>query len=135
MLTAICSIVKLIPWNLVNLSHLLEVELQCRYICTSKYLLPWNMTYILLHTNQVLWARMYARCKAKCQSSFYIPTVWTVKVVWINKMKQEQSLSTTSIMDHQLLRQKFVKKSKLNENMNTSVLVVFKTKRELKCQN
>ena len=24
---------------------------------------------------------MYARCKAKCQSSFYIPTVWTVKVV------------------------------------------------------
>ena len=110
MLTAICSIVKLIPWNLINLSHLLKVELLCRYICTSKYLLPWNMTYILLHTSQVLWARMYARCKAKCQSSFYIPTVWTVKVALLKMTKWSKSIvSTTSIMERQLFCQKFVK--------------------------
>ena len=37
-------------------------------------------------------------------------------------------------MDCQLLRQKLVKNLS-NENINTGVSVVFKTKRELKCQN
>ena len=37
-------------------------------------------------------------------------------------------------MDRQLLRQKFVKKLS-NENVNTGVSVVLKTKCELKCQN
>ena len=47
-----------------------------------------------------------------------------------HSMCQKQSLSTTSIMDRQLLRQKIsVIKT------NTCVFVVFKTKRELKFQN
>ena len=46
----------------------------------------------------------------------------------------KSSLSTTSNMDRQLLRQKFIKILS-NKNINTGVSVVFKTKRELKCQN
>ena len=42
---------------------------------------------------------------------------------------KKQSLSTTSIMDRHLLRQKFS-----NENINTSVSVVLKTTRELRRQ-
>ena len=38
-------------------------------------------------------------------------------------------------MDHQLLHQKLVKISQYYENINAGVSVVFKTKRELKCQN
>ena len=46
----------------------------------------------------------------------------------------QQSLSTMSNMDRQLSRQKLVKNLS-NENINTGVPVVFKTKRELKCKN
>jgi hypothetical protein len=47
----------------------------------------------------------------------------------------EQTLSTTSnTMDCQLLRQNFIKKFS-SENINTGVSVVFRTKRELICQN
>ena len=53
----------------------------------------------------------------------------------ISSRTQEQNLFTTSNMDRQLLHQKLVKKSQLNENINTGVSVVFKTKRELKCKN
>ena len=44
------------------------------------------------------------------------------------------SLSTTSNMDCQLLRQKFRRKISVIKTINC-VFVVFKAKRELKCQN
>ena len=50
------------------------------------------------------------------------------------KVTKKQSLFTTSIIDRQLL----VKSSSnnlSNENINTGGSFVFKTKRELKCQN
>ena len=51
-----------------------------------------------------------------------------------HSMCQKQSLSTTSIMDRQLLRQKVCQKISVIKT-NTFVFVVFRTKRELKCQN
>ena len=48
--------------------------------------------------------------------------------------KSQVFLSTMSIMDRQLLRQKLVNNLS-NENINTGVSVVFKAKRELKYQN
>ena len=48
--------------------------------------------------------------------------------------EQKPSLSTTSIMDCQLLRQKVCQIISVMKT-NTVVFVVIKTKRELKCQN
>ena len=51
-----------------------------------------------------------------------------------NIYNHSQSLSTTSIMNRQLLRQKVRQKISVIKT-NTCVFVAFKTKRELKCKN
>ena len=58
------------------------------------------------------------------------------KYLWQESLQIDlnSSLSTTSIMNCQLLRQK-LSNNLSNEIINTGVSVVFKTKSELKCQN
>jgi hypothetical protein len=57
----------------------------------------------------------------------------SIEIPFLNS-GQKQSLSTTSNMDRQLLRQKVIQKISVIIT-NTCVFVVFKTKRELKCKN